>query len=179
MHKIHHSFFPSESHENAFQRLCNAHIEELRAHSAQMRMVKKSPETHHPYPAPSAHPDIMAAIVKDGDDFNVEYEVIRPTFEEKKSELVHRVSQAAMSAMNEVSVSPLKRRLAAMEIQEILSMDEKKLSKTQKRKLDDHNQRDKKINDIQLKLAQAESEIDDLTETKIDAWTMPSFEVTK
>jgi hypothetical protein len=75
-HKILKSLLPTEDHINSFQRLCNMQIEEMRAHKKHMANVVKDPENYHPYPAPIAHPDIMAVIVEEDDDFNIKFEIV-------------------------------------------------------------------------------------------------------
>lgn len=187
MHTINKSSFPTEEHENAFQRLCNSYIEECRIHAAHMKMVAKDPKNYHPYPAPSVHPDISGAVTQDGDEYNVEYEIVDDitpppppvkTLEERKNLLVVKISHDASKAIEEF-IPPLKQKLWAMDINRILGKPEEERTKEEVAKLDDFQLKMKMQEAIHYKLAVAESEIHDLTEENFDQWVVPIFSEVK
>lgn len=184
MHKIMKSILPDEESENSFQRLCNLQINELRAHDKHMTMVKKDPERYHPYPPPSAHPDIMAAIVKEDGDYNISYEIIddtsadlapsEPTLEEKKSALVEKLHSAAAELQQPLLPPPLKQRLLHIELMKI-PQDPAERTPEQQAQLDAQLVLSQKLGKLNEAVAIAESAIDDLTEDNVDQWTMPDL----
>lgn len=183
-HKMNKSLLPTDEHVDAFQRLCNTHINEMRMHDAHMKRVTKDPKKYHPYPAPSAHPDILNSIVKDGDDYNIEFEIIEEkpvplTFEEKKNKLVFELNKSFFDAQQSFMPPLLKQRLAAMEIGKIMIIEDAQRTPEQKKIMAEYQKKEKRLNELAFILAKAESEIHDLTEKNIDSWKLPIFEEPK
>ncbi|SRR5216683_1072489 len=133
VHRISKAFLPTEDHESAFQRLCNNHINELRAHKKQLANVEKTkglkdddPNKYHPYSAPGACPDVLNAVVSYGDDWNIDYEIFdeeeerkkNRTLEEKKNDLSHQLTLKAVELQEKIHPAR-KRPLLNMEVQTI------------------------------------------------------------
>ncbi len=183
-HKILKSLLPTEEHVNAFQRLCNNQIEEMRAHAAHMKMVKKDPKKYQAYPAPHAHPDVLNCIVKDGDDFNLKFEIVddvapppppTPTLDEKKIALAVELYNAAASVRAEVTPPQLKARLHHLEIAKINAIPESDRTVEQSKKMNAEKAVGNFLMVLEEVIARAESEIHDLTEKNIGNWKLPKF----
>lgn len=180
MHKIDKTFFPTEEHESAFQRLCNEHIKELRSHKKHMTMVEKTkhldgadPEKFQSYPAPSSHPDVVNSVVQDGDDFNVAYEIVdNETIEEKKLKLSHFVGNKAIELQRTI-MPPRKRAMANIELAELLIL--KSPSPDQLARTQELQSKNKAIIAVARHLAEMESQIEDLTEKNVDKWKPAPF----
>lgn len=178
MHQILKSLLPTEQHQNAFQRLCNRQIEEMRVWKKQMMNVAKDPKKFHPYPSPVAHPDIMASIVPVGNDFNIEFEIIddtpKPSLSEKKSMIARQVMDEA-SKRQEKILPARKSPLIAIKIAELSSLPEEERTPDQKVFLGQHAAKARVISAIHLHCATLLSGIEDLTEDNIDAWKPMDF----
>lgn len=184
-HKILKSLLPTEEEINSFQRLLNDHINNRKAHDQHMKMVAENPEEYHAYPHPDigAHPDIIASLVPYGDDdYNIEFDIedditipeVIETLEEKKRRLVNEVQMLSMEQSHSIS-PPRKSRLEQIEFVEISNTEKGKRTKKQQRQYDDYLANGQRRAAIQKRLAQAESDIDDLDEKAIDKWSHPSF----
>lgn len=179
-HKILKSLLPTEDHVNSFQRLVNEQIEKMRIHDAHMKLVAQDPENYHPYPADVAHPDIMAAIVKEGDDYNIEFEIeddVTPpplTLEEKKTKL-SQVLIVEASQLQEKIFPARKRSLAAIENSKIFAIEEKDRTDVQKKSINDYQKKVLQLEKINHHYAEMEASIEDLTEANIDGWKPAPF----
>lgn len=178
MHKIDRAFFPTEDHEHAFQRLCNNFIAEKRIHKEHMRMVKKTEglpdddeRKYQPYPEPDAHPDVMSAVVEDGKDYNIQYELFDGrTLEEKKQELISSAIKTAEGLKEKIY--PF-RKLP-------LLMSKINNEKASKAEIELGKSIVDKFNLVDHHFAQLQSDIHDLTEKNIDQWKPEDFpEVTQ
>jgi len=175
MHQIAKSLLPTNKHVDAFQRLINVQIDEMRAHDRQMANVKKDPKKFHPYPAPVAHPDIMASIVREGSDYNVEFEVIddtpKKTLEEKKQDLANAVLDEATKLQERV-IPARKRPLISLKIVEIEAIKKEERTKDQQSFLDEQAAKQKALQDIHLHAMTAVDAIEDLTVDNVDAYVI-------
>jgi len=174
-HKIAKSLLPDEEKVNSFQRIVNAQIEEMRLHDAHMKNVAKEPKNYHPYPAPMSHPDVMNSIVKEGNDYNVSFEIFDDeTLENKKNKLQKIVMDEAAVIQNKIF--PMrKRNYTAIEQNKILSIDEKDRTPQQKKKLAELNKKAEFISLIIEHQAKMEAAIEDLTEATIGKWKPEPF----
>jgi hypothetical protein len=172
-HQILKSLLPTEEDVNAFQRLCNVQIEEMRAHDVQMKMVAKDPENYHPYPAPTAHPDIMASITVDGDDYDVDFEIVDdqppPTLEQKKRELAAKLFGEVLARREEI-IPERKRKLMEMEGYKIMEIKEGDRSKEQVDQLANFQKTSQSLGELEYYHARMEAKIDDLTEQTVAGW---------
>jgi hypothetical protein len=117
MHKINKDFFPTETHVQAFNKLCSTLIDERTKHDQQMVMVKKTagldandPKKYQPYPAPSVHPDVDASVVKNGDRYEIQYELFDDkTLDDKKNNLIRQVTEQAVSIQEKIM--PMRKRM--------------------------------------------------------------------
>lgn len=179
VHKILKSLLPTEEMVNSFQRLCNAQIEEMRSYDVHMENVKKDPEKYHVYPHPNvgASPDIIASIVPDGDDYNVEFELFDdtpvPTLEEKKTQLTNELIVEANRLREEI-LPMRKRAIREIRVGEIPVKEEER-SKEQQTFLDSHLQDVDSMNEIYRHCAELQDQIEDLTEGNIDKWKSTPF----
>lgn len=178
MHKIAKSLLPTNQHVNSFQRLINVQIDEMRAHDQQMANVKKDPKNFHPYPAPVAHPDIMASIVREGNDYNVEFEVVddapQKSLDEKKRDLANSVMAEATRLQDRV-IPGRKRALIGLKIVEYDAIKKKNRTKDQQAFLDQQEIKQKMIQDIHVHAVTMVDIIEDLTEGNIDSWKPSAF----
>lgn len=137
-----------------------------------------------PYPAPIAHPDIVAAVKTDiAADGNVTYvpdfEIVNddPTPEQilaaKKEALFHAVSQAEAVAIDAVQLPPGKRRHANIREADIRAKDHQAAADTQH--LADQESRRAKVDAIARKAAQVMSDVEDLTVETVDAFSIPDL----
>lgn len=137
-----------------------------------------------PYPAPIAHPDIVAAVKTDiGADGNVTYvpdfeiENDDPTPEQllaaKKEALLHAVSCAEAEAIGAVQLPPGKQRHADIREADIRAKDNQAAADTQH--LADQESRRAKVDGIFRKAAQVMSDIEDLTLETVDAFSLPDL----
>lgn len=175
-HKILKSFFPTEEHVHAFQRLINNHIWEMEAHDKHMAMVKKDPKTYQPYPAPVAHPDVLNCIVNKNGKYNIDFEIVDDstvgTLEERKNRLSTQLHQSVQSAVEKI-IPARKRPLVNIEVHDILVVPEEERTKAQKKRLTAVQSQDEAINKLLRHHAQIESDIHDLTDKTIDGWKFP------
>lgn len=177
-HKILKSVLPTEEFVHSFHRLCNAFIEKAVTHDAHMKNVARDPKTYVPYPAPTAHPDIMAAIVKEGDKYSIEFDIeddLSLTLDEKKAELVAQLNEAAGDFQNQIMPPMLMRKLHELEGAEIFSIHPNKWTADQKKKADGHLRLNKLLTEAHKIQAKAEGEIHGLTEKNVDKWKIPAF----
>ena len=180
MHKIDKSFFPTEEHEDAFQRLCNSHIQELRAHDKRLKMVEETknlpdddPEKWVDCPAPVAHPDVAAAVVKDGKDYNISYQIVDGrSLDEKKQSLLSEVVSKA-SELQEKIYPMQKRNLLSMKCQ--MAMKSQSKTKEEEGDLSMHEKINEKSQQVNFHLAKLQSEIYDLDEKNINEWKPAPF----
>lgn len=178
-HKILKSLLPTDDEENSFQRLCNEQIKEMRAYDKQVKNHEKDPEKYHLYPPPVAHPDIMNAIVKDGDDYNIEFEVEDdtpppPTLEEKKRVLVSAVIEE-MTALQEKISPHRKRALLQIQANDVLVISEKDRNNDQREFLKSFQDTIVAMDKVHRHAALMQSEIEDLTEKNIGKWKSALF----
>lgn len=205
MHKINRTLMSTEDAENAFQRLCNNHINEKRAHKHRIEMVEKTkhlkdgdPDKWAMCPPPSAHPDIEGAIVEDGDDYNIQYELfddVPPkTLEDKKNDLNRHLVIDAEKAHEKI-YPRRKSMLLDMDVDDIkkdvadqynkLKPKEKKpealqalydgLPDDKKSKLALHTSVHEKRQKLMRHLAEQQAAIHDLTDKDIDTWKHEPF----
>jgi hypothetical protein len=175
-HKILKSLLPTEEHVNSFQRLCNTQIEEMRKYDAHMVNVKKDPKTYHKYPAPVVHPDIMASIIAEGNDYNVSFEIVDdapvPTLEEKKNNLYAKLNKIIFDAQEEILPTP-KRKLLTLKATKAGAIKPEKLTVQQKADLIALQPYDEKQSALMEYHIQCENDIYDLTEKTVDVYKLP------
>lgn len=180
-HQIAKSLLPDEESVDSFQRLCNTFIDELRAHKKQMAMVEKDPENYHPYPAPSAHPDIMASVIEEGDDYNIDFEIFddnppppEPTLEDRKNILIAALNAQAHE-LSETIIPDRKQPLMQMKFLDAMKVPEEEQTDYQKRHIAEWNAAQTKLQKINRHVAEMLSNIDDLTVKTIDNWELEPF----
>jgi hypothetical protein len=172
------SMLPDEESENSFQRLCNNYIFELQAHRKQMELVKEGKAD--PYPAPTAHPDIVASVIEEEDDWNISYRIEDDTpkppvksLDQKRADLVNDVIRIASELQNKI-YPVLKLPLLSIKTVQALSVEEEKRTDDQKKIIEVNKDVSDKMNELNATVAQMHSDIADLTEENIDTWK-PSF----
>lgn len=129
-------------------------------------------------PAPTEHHLIEACVRRvprgdEPDDYVVDYEIVRPTLEERKAELAATV-QAAETAALHAALSPAKRRLLAYRLNEI-AVKETADSSDDMTAVQQHKQLVEHGNAVGRHAAQLLSEIEDLTAETIDTWQPAPF----
>jgi hypothetical protein len=148
---------------------------------AQRPWLQKAREYIHPVPKPKVHPDIAAAV---NDDGHVDFEVIDddPTpdqvLREKKDRLLRKVIETEQVAKNAADLPPGKRRLASILEGDIMRIDENERTPEQARHLAAQQARRAKIEAITRVAAQVMHSIEDLTAANIDAFEIPSLQLT-
>lgn len=177
MHKIYRSILPTEEHVNSFQRLCNKQIEEMRLHDKHMANVKKNPKIFQPYPPPMAHPDIVNSIVKDGDDYNLEFDVIddpvEPLTPDQKRQVLS--TEAVMEARRvQQAIIPFRKQpLISIRLNDLVNKEHRTVDEEVEMK--QIRSKFKRINDIDRHLAVLQDQIEDLDDFNVDTWKSTPF----
>ena len=155
----------------------NKHIARLKAHT---KTIGK--------PRPVAHSLVEKSIKRIlrpelPDDFVADYKIIDDTpqqpiehsLEAKKQELLHKLA-ALITAANHRVISPRKVNLLTLQYNAAMSKEENKRTLEDGIVIDRYKEFAGKFQANNLIAAQAESDIDDLTEANIDSWPLPTFE---
>lgn len=139
-------------------------------------------------PRPMASPMVEAALKRvqvkgQPDNYEADYTIIDDTppppaplnLEDKKVQLHYQLSLAETEIKNKIM--PLrKRRLSEMQYGMAVSKKEENRSPEEINTITSFLETNKKWSNVSLIAAQAESDIEDLTEDNIESWKLPDFE---
>ncbi|MGY0573714.1 hypothetical protein ACTGJ9_023705 [Bradyrhizobium sp. RDM12] len=138
---------------------------------------------HEPYPAPIAHPDIVAAVATnigaDGTTYAPDFEIENddPTPEHilaaRKALLLQAIEQAEEDAVNCLLLPVGKRRLADQREVDIRRADPTDISESDKEHLADQESRRAQVDAIVRAAAQVMSDIENLTADNVDTFELP------
>jgi hypothetical protein len=141
-------------------------------------------------PVPAAHPlldGLIQCVPQTGpvhergpDDFViVPYEIVDdtpppPTLAERRNALVHQVNLAAQVARDAI-LSPAKAALVGMDANDAALRPDGARTPAEQAAIDLYNEFQSRCVDINKAALRATVEIEDLTESTIDGWKIPSF----
>lgn len=148
----------------------------------------KAANFEHNKPRPTADPLVEQSIkrVPGGkdkpDDYQADYEIVddintvpERSLDEKKRLWHDALIHAEVAAKNAV-IPQRKVRLVNLAFSAALNVAEDVRSDADKKTIADHQEMVKKMQDIELIAATAESEIEDLTDATVDNWKLPNFQ---
>lgn len=159
---------------NQLEAAINAHAQELRWHRDHHADAARDP-----YPDPVAHPLVDLCIRRP--DLVPDFVVVddtKPTLEQRKSDLVHTLTMEEIAAVQRIWPQR-KRRLDSIVYSEAMQkIDGESDLRTadEKKACSDFEDRTLKVAEIEKAAAQAQADIDDLTEETIGAWSNPKFQ---
>lgn len=140
-------------------------------------------------PRPIAAPIVEACIKRtqvkgQPDSYSAEYTIVddRPpapaplNLEDKKIQLHSKLSVVEIEVKNKVT-PPRKRRLAEMQYHAAIVKKKEDRTAEEVEAIDTFMTMNKKWTAVSLLAAQAESDIEDLTEDNVDSWQVPNLEI--
>lgn len=102
------------------------------------------------------------------------YEIVLPTLDQRKADLITALNQTAQAALNAI-LSPARQQLLALDIGPALAVEEAVRTPSQKATVDLQASFAIAATTINRAVVEARVEIEDLTAVTIDAWKLPSF----
>lgn len=134
---------------------------------------------HHPFPHPIENPNVERAVRLDGDKYVADYQIDKISddvlLREKKNVLLNAIHEAENAALEAVQLPLGKRRLANMQEDEFMAIDENHRKPEHERHLYEQASRRDAMHKIRLAGAQAMSDVEDLTLNNIDKFKIPTF----
>jgi hypothetical protein len=134
-----------------------------------------------PFPRPTAHPYIEAAVREDAGKFVADFAIVNddPTDDQvlraRKNALLIKIGEAESAATQLVLGPPGKRRLCEFKTRDILQTKTKLRTPADVQHLADQASRQTKIDAIARAAAQAMSAVEDLTLDNVDDYPEPSL----
>lgn len=164
--------------ESAFKTMVEQHARELTSHDA--HMVKVAQNEADPYPAPTAHPDVDAAVRRDaGGRFTPDYSIVEhlPVRDGDRTGLAVRKEELRQKvfAMEQQAVHGLlprgKWRAAAMRAEDATAVPEDERTDDQRVAVANYFARMKEVRAINLHHADLEAEVEDLNFRTVNDWS--------
>jgi hypothetical protein len=134
-----------------------------------------------PFPRPTAHPYIEAAVREDAGKFVADFAIVNddPTDDQvlraRKNALLIKIGEAESAATQLVLGPPGKRRLCEFKTRDILQTKTKLRTPADVQHLADQASRQTKIDAIARAAAQAMSAVEDLTLDNVDGYQVPNL----
>lgn len=161
-----------------FKKAVEIHARDLKAWHEQMANVKKDPKNFQPYDPPWAPEEVDRAVRRP--DFVPDYEIVddgpspEEVLQQKKKDLTNQVSLAHHEAVGRV-LPHGKHLLAQLRYNGAASKNERDRTKADKQVMAEHEARQEQLQALQLQLAEALAEVEDLTAATVDRYKVPKF----